>query len=111
MPAGLVESQQGVNPRPQALTKVVQEDTHRRCRDAWQHQRNTLPTLGAHGRIKPSGRKALVDQARRALTFLVPAVTRPTFLTNSGFIHEPQLHLGPGVRLSRCGEPERQLLF
>jgi hypothetical protein len=38
-------------------------------------------------------------------------VTGPTFLANSGLVHEPQLHLGPGVRLTRCGEPEGQLLF
>ena len=111
MPAGLVESQQGVNPRSQALTEVVQEDAHRGCRDARQHQRDILAALGPHGRIEPSRGKALIDQARRALALLIPAVTRPTFLANSGFVHKPQLHLGSSVRLMRCGEPEGQLLF
>ncbi len=96
---------------PQALAEGLQDDAHRASRDARQHQRDILSPLRVSGRREPRPGKALVEQARRALAPLGPAMAGPAFVPDSGFIPDPQLHVSPGVRLTRCGEPEGQLLF
>lgn len=90
MPAGLIEHHDGMLVFRQGLGELGEVDRHRRRVGPGQDEPERFTGLGCDGAEDIGPFETLVATARRSLTLLPPAMTKPTLLSNPGFVLEIQ---------------------
>src|SRR3954452_24158026 len=100
MPARLVEDQHGMHLRRELIREVVEEDPHRARVRSRQSQRKSLLGAGPAGRKQRQAGVALIDNAGRASTALVPDARGSPLLPHTGLVLAPDLEALAGM-LSR----------
>lgn len=108
MPAGLIEHHDDMDVFGHGFGERLQKDRHGCGVGRGQDEAEGIAGFGSHGAEDIGRFEAPITDACSALAFWPPAMTKATFLTNSGFVLEVQtdrfVRMSPGGSLDRLAE-------